>query len=57
MSEIKKRIADRLSFGVSFLWVLDPRTRSAEVYTPTGAHEVSDGILPRSNPDIAELFG
>ena len=60
MSEMLERITDYLSFGVTFVWLLDPRNRQAWVYTAAGMHEVKDGLLRTRDPDItvplAELF-
>jgi Uma2 family endonuclease len=60
MSRMQEKIADYLSFGVPFVWVVDPRTRKAWVYTPGGMHEVSDGLLRTDNPSIvvplADIF-
>jgi Uma2 family endonuclease len=60
MSEMQERIGDYLSFGVPYVWLLDPRTRRAYVHTPGQMHEVKDGMLRTSNPEIAvplaELF-
>ena len=61
MSEMQERIDDYLAFGVSTVWVIDPRTRKARIYTPDASHEVKDGILRTSREDISvslvEVFG
>jgi Uma2 family endonuclease len=55
-----RRIADYLSFGVPYVWLIDPTRRTAIVYTATGFILPEDGILRTQNPDIAlplaELF-
>lgn len=60
MSEMQERIDDYLAFGVPFVWLIDPRTRRAYIYTPGEMREVTDGILRTANPDLAvplaELF-
>ena len=60
MTEMQERIDDYLSFGVPYLWLLDPRTRRAYIYNAGSMHEVQDGVLRTSDPDIAvplaELF-
>ena len=59
MSELQERIDDYLSFGVPYVWVVDPRTKRAYVYTSEATLEVKD-VLRTRNPDIAvplsELF-
>jgi hypothetical protein len=39
--------------GVRNVSVLDPLTKRAFCYTPGEMHEVLDGVLRTSNPDIA----
>ncbi|MBI3696722.1 MAG: Uma2 family endonuclease [Acidobacteria bacterium] len=59
MAEMQDRIHDYLAFGVSFVWLLDPRTRRAYFYTAAGMQEVLDGILRAGDPiavPLAELF-
>src|SRR5205823_5992688 len=61
MTEMLERVNDYLAFGVRFVWVLDPRTHRALIYDAAGVHEVKDGMLWTSDPEIlvplAELFG
>jgi Uma2 family endonuclease len=60
MGRVLAKIADYLNFGVPYVWVIDPRDRTAAVYTASEAKPVNDGILRTQNPDIAlplsELF-
>ena len=60
MSRMQERISDYLTFGVSHVWVLDPRTRRAYDYTSTGMREAKDGVLRTEDPQIdvplAEIF-
>jgi Uma2 family endonuclease len=60
MSRMQERIDDYLAFGVEYVWVVDPQTRRAWVYRAEGMHEVHDGVLRTTNPDIeiplAEVF-
>jgi Uma2 family endonuclease len=60
MTEMQERIDDYLSFGVRYVWLVDPRTKRAYVYTATGIYEAKDA-LRTENPKIAlpleELFG
>ena len=52
MSAMQERISDYLQFGVHYVWVVDPRTRRAWIYTKDGSHEAKDGILRTENPAI-----
>jgi Uma2 family endonuclease len=52
MSRMQERIGDYLSFGVRFVWVLDPQSRKAWVYTSEEIHEVRDGFLRTESPEI-----
>ena len=52
MKQMRERVEDYLGFGVKYIWVIDPATMLATVYTPDGAREVRDGILTTQNPDI-----
>jgi Uma2 family endonuclease len=49
---MQKKIDDYMAFGVRYVWVIDPRTRRAWVYTQEGARESKDGILRTENPAI-----
>lgn len=53
MSRVQKRIDDYLGFGVRYIWVVDPETARAWIYTPDGITEARDGILRTEDPDIA----
>lgn len=53
MSEMQERISDYLAFGVSYVWVVDPRSRRGYIYTSDGSREAKDGVLRTTNPDIA----
>ncbi len=53
MSRMQRRIDDYLNFGVRYVWVADPKTLKAWIYTADGMHECSDGVLRTENPDIA----
>ena len=61
MSEMQERIDDYLTFGVAYVWLIDPLRRRAFIYTAVGSHQVDDGMLRTSNPEIAvplsEIFG
>ena len=50
MSRVRERIDDYISFGASYIWLLDPATRKAFRWTSEGMHEVSE--LRAENPGI-----
>ena len=52
LTEMQDRINDYLSFGVRYVWLINPRTRQAYVYTSGGIREARDGVLATENPDI-----
>jgi Uma2 family endonuclease len=60
MSRMLEKIRDFLAFGVSYVWVVDPQARVAEVYTASGSQFVTEGVLKTSRPEISislsELF-
>ena len=56
ISRMQERIDDYLAFGVSYCWVIDPKTRRAWVHTPAGISEVKDGVLrTRKEADAPEI--
>ncbi len=52
VAEMQDRIGDYLSFGVRYVWLINPRTRQTYIYTPAGIQESRDGVLTTENPDI-----
>ena len=52
MYEMQERIDDYLTFGVPYVWVMNPRTRRAFLYTADGMREAKDGVLRARNPNI-----
>ena len=52
MESMQDRIDDYLAFGVRYVWVINPRSRRAFVYTTEGSHEAKDGILRTENPEL-----
>ena len=59
MSEMQERIDDYLSFGVRYVWLVDPRTKPAHIHTSHGSHEVKDALRteePRIAVPLEELF-
>jgi Uma2 family endonuclease len=53
MSRVLFKIADYLQMGVPFVWLIDPRKRTATIYTAREVSPVDDGILRTQNPDLA----
>jgi Uma2 family endonuclease len=58
--ELQDKIDDYLSFGVPFVWVIDPVAKRGYIHTRDGSLEARDGSLRTTNPEIAvtlsELF-
>jgi Uma2 family endonuclease len=52
MSRMHQKIAEYLALGVLYIWVLDPESKEAFVYTARGMEHVTDGILRTENPPI-----
>jgi Uma2 family endonuclease len=48
--EVQERVHDYLSFGVHYVWILDPRSRKAHLCTTHGMHEVTE--LRSENPEF-----
>jgi len=53
MSRNQEKIADYLSFGVQYVWLINPESRRAWVHTHDAITEVRDGMLWTGNPGIA----
>jgi Uma2 family endonuclease len=51
--DMEEKIADYRNFGVQYVWIIDPKTRKAYVYTPSSIHRANDGLLTTQNPDIS----
>jgi Uma2 family endonuclease len=60
LERMQEKIDDFLNFGVRYVWVINPRSRRAWVYTNDGSREVKNGTLRTENPAIevalAEVF-
>src|SRR5579859_6684859 len=56
MSDVLAKIDDYLAFGVGYVWVIDPLTRHAQIYDSAGVHEMKDGKLWTSDPEILVPF-
>jgi Uma2 family endonuclease len=52
MSRVRKKIDEYLAFGVSYVWLIDPERRRADVYTASGFYEAKDGVLRTEDPAI-----
>ena len=52
MSRMQQKIDDYLTFGVRYVWVVDPRTRKAWIHTSEGSREVRDGMVRTEDPEI-----
>jgi Uma2 family endonuclease len=57
---MQERIDDYLAFGVPHVWVINPVSRRAWIYTTAGSREIKDGVLRATDPDVvlplAEVF-
>ena len=60
LESTQQRIDDYLTFGVRYVWVINPRNRRAWVYETDRIYEAKDGILRTENPSfevpLPELF-
>ncbi len=58
--ELEDKVDDYLTFGVRYVWVVNPRTRRGWVHTTEGVREAKDGVLRTENPlielPLAEMF-
>ncbi|MBV9155765.1 MAG: Uma2 family endonuclease [Acidobacteriaceae bacterium] len=59
MSRVIERVKEYLAFGVSYVWVVDPESKSAFSYTRDEVREARDRLIT-ANPEISisleELF-
>jgi Uma2 family endonuclease len=57
---MEQKIDDYFTFGVSHVWVIDPKTRRAWTYRKDGRSKVSDGVLRTEAPafevPLQEIF-
>jgi Uma2 family endonuclease len=53
LMSLQERIDDFLAFGVSYVWVIDPKNKRGWAYTKESITEAKDGILRTANPEIA----
>jgi Uma2 family endonuclease len=52
MAEMQERIDDYLAFGVRYVWLINPKTRRAWVYTKDAMQEAKGGLLEAKDPNI-----
>ncbi len=50
--DVLEKVEDYLRFGVSYVWVINPRTREGWIHTTAGVNQSADGILRTENPDL-----
>jgi Uma2 family endonuclease len=50
--DMEDKIADYLSSGVKYIWVVNPETHRAFVHTNEGSREAKQGVLWTENPVI-----
>jgi len=50
-SRMQEKIDDYLSFGIRYVWVIDPRSRKAYEFTAAGMHEVRE-LRTQDDPEI-----
>ncbi len=57
ISRMQERIDDYLAFGVSYVWVVDPKTGRSWSHTNEGISEVKEGVLrTRKKADAPEII-
>ncbi|MEO7145169.1 MAG: Uma2 family endonuclease [Bryobacteraceae bacterium] len=59
-SSLQNKVEEYLSFGVPFVWVIDPASRRGYIHTADGSRPAKDGVLRTAGPEIetplASLF-
>jgi Uma2 family endonuclease len=53
LDSVQDRIDDYLAMGVTYVWVVNPRTRRGWVYTKDAIAEAKDGVMRSEDPEIA----
>ena len=53
MQDMQEKIDDYLNFGVSYVWIINPRSKKAYVVTRAGMVEASSGVLETKDPAIS----
>ena len=57
MNRVEKRLREYLDLGVRFVWLVNPFTHEAWIYTAAGKQAVTDGILRTREPQIEVPLG
>lgn len=57
IGRMQQRVDDYLSFGVRYVWLIDPKTCRAWVYQPEGMYDACDRVLRTQDPDITVPLG
>jgi Uma2 family endonuclease len=53
MLYMQQKIDDFLTFGVPYVWIINPRNRKGYVVTSGGMFEATSGILETKDPAIS----
>ena len=60
-ADLMEKIDDYRSFGIPWIWVIDPESRRGEIYTSQGMNEARDGVMRTGDPAIeitlSEILG
>jgi Uma2 family endonuclease len=59
MSRVFQRVKEYLAFGVNYVWIVDPTSRTAYIHTSEDGREVRDQLTtetPHISIPLAELF-
>ena len=51
-ADLMEKIDDYRSFGISWVWVIDPESHRGEIYTAHGMKEARDGVMRTVDPVI-----
>jgi Uma2 family endonuclease len=52
MEDMQEKIDDYLRFGVSYVWIINPRLRKGFIATSAGLVEAESGVLTTNDPEI-----
>jgi len=55
-ANIQEKLEDYKAFGVEFVWIIDPRKKSAMIHADGVLRPVEDGVLRTANPAIEIAF-
>ena len=51
-ADLMEKIEDYRSFGIPWIWVIDPESGRGEIYTSQGMYEARDGVMRTADPVI-----